>query len=97
MRSGLCGCGHAAADVRPDAGPDAAEAGPDLILSGGIPATVFGTTGSDAAFVECVQRWLDTRRVSSRLIMAAGNQVPPDAPWPRIAMLPDLVARYGGY
>jgi hypothetical protein len=74
-----------------------AEAGPDLILSGGIPATVFGTTGSEAAFVDCVKRWLDTRLDSPRLIMAAGDQVPPDAPFHRIAMLPELVARYGRY
>jgi hypothetical protein len=74
-----------------------AEAGSDLILSGGIPATVFGATGSDAAFVECVRRWLDTRLVSPRLIMAAGDQVPPDAPWHRIAMLPELVAEHGRY
>src|ERR1035437_5691701 len=47
-----------------------AEAGPGLILSGGIPATVFGATGGDADFVECVKRWLDTRRVSPWLIMA---------------------------
>ena len=74
-----------------------AEAGPDLVLSGGIPATVFGETGSDAKFVECVRRWLDTRLVSPRLIMAAGDQVPPDAPWHRIALLPELVAEYGRY
>lgn len=74
-----------------------AEAGPDLILSGGIPATVFGSTGSDAEFIECVRRWLDTRLASPRLIMAAGDQVPPDAPWHRIAMLPELVAKYGRY
>ena len=72
-----------------------AEAGPDLILSGGIPATVFGATGSDAAFVECVRRWLDTRLASPRLILAAGDQVPTDAPFRRIAMLPELVDRYG--
>jgi len=74
-----------------------AEAGPDLILSGGIPATVFGATGSDTAFVECVKRWLNTRRDSPRLIMAAGDQVPTDAPFHRIAMLPELVAEYGRY
>jgi len=74
-----------------------AEAGLDLILSGGIPATVFGATGSDTAFVECVKRWLDTRLVSPRLIMAAGDQVPTDAPFHRIAMLLELVAKYGGF
>ena len=74
-----------------------AEAGPNLILSGGIPATVFGATGSDASFVECVKRWLETRHESPRLIMAAGDQVPTDAPFRRIAMLPELVAKYGAY
>jgi hypothetical protein len=74
-----------------------AESGPGLILSGGIPATLFGATGSDATFVECVKRWLDTRRASPRLIMAAGDQVPTDAPFHRIAMLSELVAQYGRY
>ncbi len=74
-----------------------AQAGPGLILSGGIPATIFGSTGSDAQFIECVRRWLDTRLSSPRLLMAAGDQVPPDAPFARIAMLPELVDRYGQY
>ncbi|NQT91303.1 MAG: hypothetical protein HQ559_00975 [Lentisphaerae bacterium] len=68
-----------------------AEAGPDLILSGGIPATIFGQGGTDAEFVECVKRWLDTRLDSPRLIMAAGDQVPIDAPLHRIVMLRELV------
>ena len=72
-------------------------AGADLILSGGIPATIFGGRSSDAAFIECVKRWLDTRLASPRLIMAAGDQVPTDAPFERIAMLPELVAQYGRY
>jgi hypothetical protein len=72
-------------------------AGPDLILSGGIPATVFGQHCSDETFIECVKRWLDTRLASPRLIMAAGDQVPPDAPLHRITMLPELVANYGRY
>ncbi len=74
-----------------------ADAGPDLILSGGIPATIFGPGASEDEFVECVKRWLDTRLDSPRLIMAAGDQVPTDAPFSRIAMLPELVDRYGRY
>lgn len=73
------------------------QAGPDLILSGGIPATVFGSQGTDQEFVAVMRRWLDTRKLSPRLIMAAGDQVPPDASWDRIAMLPELVAEYGRY
>jgi hypothetical protein len=74
-----------------------AEAGPDLILSGGIPATVFGAPGSDDAFDDSVRRWLATRLDSPRLILAAGDQVPPDAPWHRIARLGELVERHGRY
>lgn len=74
-----------------------ADAGADLILSGGIPAMIFGPGASEDDFVECVKRWLDTRLDSPRLIMAAGDQVPTDAPFSRIAMLPELVDRYGRY
>jgi hypothetical protein len=73
------------------------EAGPDLILSGGIPATLFGPYVSDAVFEDCVKRWLDTRLVSPRLLMAAGDQVPIETPFHRIMRLPELVARYGRY
>jgi hypothetical protein len=73
------------------------EAGPDLILSGGIPATVFGAMGSDAAFDDSVKRWLETRLTSSRLFMAAGDQVPPDAPFERIMRLRELVELFGQY
>lgn len=74
-----------------------AEAGPDLILSGGIPATLFGPGVADAAFEDCVRRWLDTRLASPRLLMAAGDQVPIEAPFHRIARLPELVARHGRF
>jgi hypothetical protein len=73
------------------------EAGSDLILSGGIPATAFGETGSDRDFEGAVRNWLATRHSSARLILAAGDQVPPDAPLHRIQQLPELVRRYGRY
>ena len=73
------------------------QAGPDLILSGGIPATIFGPEATDDEFEESVKRWLDTRHNSPRLMMAAGDQVPPEAQYDRIARLPELVARYGRY
>jgi uroporphyrinogen-III decarboxylase len=74
-----------------------AEAGNDMILSGGIPATVFGADASDIEFEDCVKRWLETRHTSFKLFMAAGDQVPPEAPWQRIKRLPELVEKYGGY
>ncbi len=73
------------------------EAGPDLILSGGIPATLFGPGVSDAQFDDCVKRWLETRLTSHRLFMAAGDQVPIETPFHRIVRLQELVATYGQY
>jgi hypothetical protein len=74
-----------------------AQAGTNLILSGGIPATVFGSTGTDEQFVDAVKRWLDLRHLSPRLIMAAGDQVPTDAPWYRVELLRELVDEFGRY
>ena len=100
----LAACGVDAADALTPAPMFArtparmrAEAGPGLILSGGIPATLFGPGAADADFVACVKRWLDTRRDSPRLILAAGDQVPVEAPFDRIAMLAELAEEYGTY
>ncbi len=73
------------------------QAGNDIILSGGIPATVFGLQGTDEEFIQSVKDWLAIRHISPRLFMAAGDQVPTDAPLHRIKMLPELVAKYGRY
>ncbi len=73
------------------------EAGPDLIMSGGIPATAFGKTGSNEEFEKSIKEWLDTKETSSRLLMAAGDQVPPDASWERVKKMPDLMEKYGRY
>ncbi|TVR58791.1 MAG: hypothetical protein EA426_09095 [Spirochaetaceae bacterium] len=73
------------------------EAGPNLILSGGIPPTVFGSMGSDPEFEDSVKSWLETREESHSLFLAAGDQVPPDAPFHRIAALDGLVERFGRY
>lgn len=73
------------------------EAGNDLILSGGIPATIFGANATDAEFEKCVIEWLETKNASYKLFMAAGDQVPTDASWDRIKTLPKLVEKYGSY
>ena len=69
----------------------------NMILSGGIPANVFGSQADEAEFDQCVKRWLDTRLTSPRLIMAAGDQVPTDAPFWKIERLCGLVERFGKY
>jgi hypothetical protein len=71
-----------------------AEAGEEMILSGGIPATIFGS-GTDEQFERSVRDWLQTRETSWRLLLAAGDQVPTEAPYDRIERLCELVERYG--
>lgn len=73
------------------------EAGPDLILSGGVPPSVWIPEASDEEFRKAVLDWLDIRKRSPRLIAAAGDQVPPGTPEYRIEMMRELVEKYGWY
>jgi hypothetical protein len=69
----------------------------NMILSGGIPATIFGNEASEKEFDDCVKSWLKLKTVSPRLIMAAGDQVPIEAPWWKIERLQYLVEEFGKY
>jgi len=72
------------------------EAGPDLILSGGVSPDVW-VGSSDDDFEKTVRDWLEIRRLSPRLIAAAGDQVPPGTPEYRIELMRDLVYKHGRY
>ena len=73
------------------------EAGPNLILSGGVSPSVWVEDASDDDFRKAVTQWLEIRKRSPRLIAAAGDQVPPKAPEHRIEIMRELVERDGGY
>ena len=73
------------------------EAGPNLILSGGVPPAVWIEIHSDDEFRKSVLDWLEIRKASPRLIAAAGDQVPPGAPEYRIEMMRELVEEFGSY
>ena len=74
-----------------------AEAGPDMILSGGVPPNLWLPTVSDENFARAVLDWLATRKQSPRLVAGAGDQVPPGAPVYRIEMMRELVERHGRF
>ena len=71
------------------------EAGQDMILSGGVPPNAWAA--SDRDFEQAVLNWLEIRKSSSRLIAAAGDQVPPGAPEHRIEMMRELVEKHGRF
>lgn len=73
------------------------EAGPDFILSGGISPELWLPEVPVEHFKRAVLEWLDLKKRSSRLIAAAGDQVPPGAQEERIAIMRDLVEEYGSY
>jgi len=73
------------------------EAGPGLILSGGVSPPVWIEPASDDDFRRAVLDWLEIRKRSPRLVAAAGDQVPPGAPEHRIRMMRDLVESHGRY
>jgi uroporphyrinogen-III decarboxylase len=73
------------------------EAGPNVILSGGVSPDLWLPNVSIDVFKAAVIEWLSVRRYGPRLIANAGDQVPPGAAEERIAMMRDLVEEYGGY
>lgn len=73
------------------------EAGPDFILSGGIAPTVWLAGVSTRQFKQAVISWVELKKHSPRLIVAAGDQVPPQAVEERILIARDLVEKYGRY
>ena len=74
-----------------------AEAGNDLILSGGIPNELWYDYSPVEKFDEAVKAWLALKDVSPALIAAAGDQVPPGAEESRILRMTQLVEEYGYY
>lgn len=67
------------------------EAGPAVILSGGVSPELWYASSPEARFVAAVREWLALRRVSPALIAGAGDQVPPGADESRIRLMRELV------
>jgi len=74
-----------------------AEAGKDLILSGGIPNELWYEYSSQEKFEQAVKDWLALKDITPALIAAAGDQVPPGAMESRILRMTELVNEYGWY
>lgn len=73
------------------------EAGPGLILSGGVSPNLWLPNVDTDTFRHAVRSWLALRTQSPRLIANAGDQVPPGAVEERIAIMRDMVEQYGQY
>ncbi len=73
------------------------EAGPDFILSGGVPPNLWLPEVPIEVFKKSVLGWLELRKHGPRLIANAGDQVPPGADEQRIEIMRDLVEQYGKY
>lgn len=73
------------------------EAGPDLILSGGISPDLWLPGVEADAFEAAARAWLDLKEFGPRLMINAGDQVPPGALEERIERLRDLVEKHGRY
>jgi len=73
------------------------EAGPDLILSGGVSPDLWLPAVDVDIFKQAILDWLELRKRSPRLIANAGDQVPPGAAEDRIEIMRDLVEKQGKY
>lgn len=72
------------------------EAGPKLVLSGGIPPNSFLPNVPFQVLDEQIEAWLALRRSSPALILAPGDQLPPDGELERVVRLVQA-GRVAGY
>jgi uroporphyrinogen-III decarboxylase len=82
-------------DLTADACRD--EAGPEMVLSGGVAPNLWLPDVPRERFIAAVRAWLELRRVGPRLIANAGDQVPPGAAEDRIGLMGELVREHGRY
>jgi uroporphyrinogen-III decarboxylase len=73
------------------------EAGPALLLSGGVSPDLWLPRVGLETFRDAVRAWLRLKLVSPRLIANAGDQVPPGAPEERISLMREMVEAEGRY
>jgi uroporphyrinogen-III decarboxylase len=73
------------------------QAGNDMVLFGGISPCMWLPETSEKDFIAHVREWLDLRKISSRLVQSAGDQVPPGTKLQRIKLVYDIVEEYGRY
>ena len=69
------------------------EAGPRLVLSGGVPPSSFRSDVPLSVLDEQIDAWLSLRDQSSALIIAPGDQLPPDGELDRVARLVQAAER----
>jgi hypothetical protein len=73
------------------------QAGDKMILMGGISPVMWLPNTSEKDFIRHVREWLDLRKINSRLVQSAGDQVPPGTEYNRIKLVHDIVEEYGRY
>jgi len=73
------------------------QAGNNMILMGGISPVKWLPETSEKDFISHVKEWLDLRKINSRLVQSAGDQVPPGTDIERIRLVYDLVEEFGRY
>lgn len=66
------------------------EAGDKLVLSGGVPPDHFNPSVPLAVFDRSVEAWLDLADRSSALIVAPGDQLPPDGDISRVTRMVEM-------
>lgn len=70
------------------------DAGNRMILSGGVPPSLWLSDVSDDEFRKAVLEWLELSKTNLRIIANAGDQVPPHALEDRIRMMKEIVENY---
>lgn len=69
----------------------------NMVLMGGISPVMWLPQTSEKDFIAHVREWLDLRKISNRLVLSSGDQVPTGTELKRVKLVYDLVEEYGRY
>ncbi len=73
------------------------QAGDKMIIMGGISPVMWLPSTKEKDFIKHVRDWLDLRKINNRIVLSAGDQVPPGTEISRIKLVSELVEEYGRY
>ncbi len=68
-----------------------------MIMMGGILPAMLSSSISEKKFISYVTEWLDLKKINSRFIQSASDQLAPLTDDKRIKLVCEIVEEFGGY
>lgn len=71
------------------------EAGPDIILWGGLPGVYFSKVYDESSLLKTLHKLIESYRSDGKFIVGVADQVPPDGDINRVKKVSEVIEEYG--